>query len=179
MSINNFTASGNLGGDCEQRVTPSGKYVSRFSLPVKQGFGEHEKTSWLSCKLFGGAAEKLPQYLTKGIKVVVSGEYVTEEWNGNDGTKHIQPTILVRNIEIASAGQQSGNSGNFNQQQNNSGQQRQPQQGGFNNQPQQSGGFNNQNQQAANNQTQRGFNNQQVQQTYNEQNQDFDQSIPF
>lgn len=155
MSINNFTASGNLGGDCEQRFTPNNKCIARFSLPVKQGFGDHEKTSWLSCKLFGGAAKKLPQYLTKGTKVVVSGEYVTEKWQGNDGLKHSQPTILVRGIEIMSSNQQPGNSGQFNQQQNSG-------QPGFNQQPQN-------NQQRAQ---------PQQQPTYNEPPSDID-NIPF
>lgn len=169
MSINNFTASGNLGGDCEQLVTPNNKYIARFSLPVKQGFGEHEKTSWLSCKLFGGAAEKLPQYLTKGTKVVVSGEYVTEKWQGNDGIEHTQPTILVRSIEIMSSGQPSGNSGQFNQQQNSghsSGQQ------GFS-----QGGFNQQRPQQQNTQQPMGHNNRpqnQSQPQYNNPPMDFD-----
>lgn len=44
MAINTITASGNLGKDCEQRWTPNGKAVASFSLPVKQGYGEHEKS---------------------------------------------------------------------------------------------------------------------------------------
>lgn len=50
MAINTITASGNLGKDCEQRWTPNGKAVASFSLPVKQGYGEHEKYRGLSAK---------------------------------------------------------------------------------------------------------------------------------
>ncbi|MDE9590385.1 single-stranded DNA-binding protein, partial [Xenorhabdus bovienii] len=53
MAINTIIVSGNLGKDCEQRWTPAGKPVSSFSLPVKQGYGDHEKTTWVICKMFG------------------------------------------------------------------------------------------------------------------------------
>lgn len=102
MAINVFTASGNIGRDCEVRVTPAGKHIATFPLPVKQGYGEHEKTSWVQCKLFGGQAEKLPHYLTRGVKVVVTGEFVLDEWQDKDGNKRSTPTLLVNRLEFAS-----------------------------------------------------------------------------
>ena len=68
MAINLFIVTAHLGKDCEQRWTPNRKAIALFSLPVKQGYGEHEKTSWVICKMFGVKAEKLPQYLTKRNK---------------------------------------------------------------------------------------------------------------
>ena len=102
MAINVFTASGNLGRDCEVRVTPNGKSIATFPLPVKQGYGEHEKISWVQCKMFGGMAEKLPNYLTKGTKVVVTGEFLLEEWEGKDGNKRSTATVLVNSLEFVS-----------------------------------------------------------------------------
>lgn len=145
MAINVFTASGNIGKDCEVRVTPAGKHIATFPLPVKHGYGEYEKTSWIQCKLFGGQAEKLPHYLTKGVKVVVTGEFVLEEWQDKDGNKRSTPTIIVSSLEFAS--QSNGNQAQKPQQQStapqNSGyqsnnqrpaapaQQRMPMQGGY------------------------------------------------
>lgn len=106
MAINIFTASGNIGRDCELRVTPNGKNIANFPLPVKQGFGEHEKTSWVNCKLFGNTAEKLTQYLTKGTKVTVSGEFVLEKWTGQDGVERSAPVIIVRDVDLSSSGGQ-------------------------------------------------------------------------
>ena len=91
--------SGNLGGDLELRFTPNGKSIGQFSLPVKQGWGENEKTSWVRCKLFGDRAEKLEPYLTKGIKVTVSGEFVLEEWD-KQGVKHSMACLIVNNVEL-------------------------------------------------------------------------------
>lgn len=106
MAINTITASGNLGKDCEQRWTPNGKAVASFSLPVKQGYGEHEKVSWVICKMFGSKAEKLPEYLTKGTKVTVTGEFVMEEWTSQSGEKKSAPVIIVNQLDFG------GNGGN-------------------------------------------------------------------
>lgn len=113
MAINVFTASGNIGRDAEQRWTPSGKAVAHFSLPVKQGYGEHEKTSWIKCVLLGAKAEKLPPHLTKGTKVTVTGEFVLEEWTDQQGGKRSAPSIIVSSIDFGtSKSADSGHGGN-------------------------------------------------------------------
>lgn len=100
MGINVCVFSGNIGGDCEQKFLPSGACVANFSLPVKQGYGEHEKTSWVRCVLLGKKAESLPQYLTKGCKVTVTGEFVLNEWQDNQGQKRSTPELIVRDLEL-------------------------------------------------------------------------------
>lgn len=106
MAINTFTASGNLGKDCEVRYTPNGKGIASFSLPVKSGYGDHEKTSWVTCKLFGKKAEgTLPQYLTKGTKVTVTGAFVLEEWQGQDGQQNRMPVIIVNQLDFGGSNQ--------------------------------------------------------------------------
>ena len=100
MAINLFIVTAHLGKDCEQRWTPNGKAAASFSLPVKQGYGEHEKVSWVICKMFGTKAEKLPEYLTKGTKVTVTGEFVMEEWTTQNGEKKSVPVIIVDKIEF-------------------------------------------------------------------------------
>ena len=107
MALNVFTASGNIGKDCESRVTPAGKTIAQFSLPVKSGYGENEKTSWVTCKLFGVKAEKLPQYLTKGAKVTVSGEFVLEQWE-KDGVKHSMPCVIVNALDFGGSKSEQG-----------------------------------------------------------------------
>lgn len=108
MAINTITASGNLGKDCEQRWTPNGKAIASFSLPVKQGYGEHEKVSWVICKMFGTKAEKLPEYLTKGTKVTVTGEFVMEEWTSQNGEKKSAPVIIVNQLDFGGNSNQAG-----------------------------------------------------------------------
>lgn len=102
MSINVVIFSGNLGSDCVTRSTPNGKVISTFSLPVKQGYGEHEKVTWVQCRMFGARAEKLPRYLTKGTKVIVTGQFVLESWTAKDGTEKSTPVVIVNEIDFTS-----------------------------------------------------------------------------
>ncbi|MFS1582935.1 MAG: single-stranded DNA-binding protein [Candidatus Arsenophonus phytopathogenicus] len=102
MSINTVIFSGNLGGDCTTRSTTSGKLIATFSLPVKQGYGEHEKISWVQCRTFGTKAEKLPIYLTRGTKVTVIGQFLLESWTGKDSTEKTTAVVLVNEIDFSS-----------------------------------------------------------------------------
>ncbi|MDM3671800.1 single-stranded DNA-binding protein, partial [Proteus mirabilis] len=51
-------------------------------------------------------AEKLPEYLTKGTKVTVTGEFVMEEWASQSGEKKSAPVIIVDQLDFG------GNGGN-------------------------------------------------------------------
>lgn len=100
MSINVFTASGHIGNDMELRYTGNGKCIGNFRLPVKSGFGEREKTTWITCRVLGERAEKLAPYMKKGCLVTATGEFFMEEWVA-DGVKHAYPCLLVANIQLS------------------------------------------------------------------------------
>lgn len=81
--MNVFSFTGNLGRDSKTNSV-SGTTVCNFAVAVKSGFGDKEQTLWIDCALWGKQAEsKLPQYLTKGAQVAVSGELGTREHEGN------------------------------------------------------------------------------------------------
>lgn len=48
-----------VGKDCELRVTQNGKNTASFSIAVTQGYGEHEKTSRFTYRIFGKITEGL------------------------------------------------------------------------------------------------------------------------
>jgi single-strand DNA-binding protein len=100
MPINVFTASGNIGADCELKYTQNGKAVGKFKLPVKTGWGDKQQTSWVTCKLFGDRAESLQQYLTKGSLVTVTGAFQYEQWE-HEGKRYSQPCILVSDVQLS------------------------------------------------------------------------------
>ncbi|NGE95521.1 single-stranded DNA-binding protein, partial [Morganella morganii] len=62
---------------------------------------EHEKTSWVICKMFGAKAEKLPEHLKKGMKMTVTGEFVMEEWTVQNGNKRSAPVIIVNQLDFS------------------------------------------------------------------------------
>jgi single-strand DNA-binding protein len=80
--MNVFSFTGNLGRDC--RTGSAGNTaVCNFAVAVKSGYGDKEQTIWLDCALWGKQAEsRLPEFLTKGQQVAVSGELGTREHEG-------------------------------------------------------------------------------------------------
>ena len=111
--MNLFTFTGNLGKDAEVKYMPNGNAVCEFSVAVKSGYGEKEKTNWVRCAMFGKKAEgQLPSYLTKGTQVAVSGELELQEWEGQNG-KGAALSVKVDNIDLIGSKPQ----GQSNQQQ--------------------------------------------------------------
>jgi len=104
--MNIFTFTGNLGKDCEVRSTQSGMSVCSFSVAVKSGYGDNQKTTWVSCTLFGKRAEgQLPQYLTKGAQVAISGEAFMDEWQ-KDGVTNKMLKVNVDKLDLIGGVQQ-------------------------------------------------------------------------
>jgi single-strand DNA-binding protein len=74
-----ITLVGNLGNDPEMRYTPTGVPVANFRMAVNktmttQDGQRHDKTMWFRVTVWRKQAEIVSQYLTKGSKVLVSGE---------------------------------------------------------------------------------------------------------
>lgn len=105
MSINQVLISGNLTRDAGLRQTQSGLSILGFTVAVNerrknQQSGEWEdKPNYVDCKMFGSRAEKLQQYLTKGLKVAIAGRLSYSSWETN-GQKHSKLEVLVDNIEF-------------------------------------------------------------------------------
>ena len=98
--MNIFTFTANLGKDAEVRAMPNGNSVCSFSVAVKSGFGDKEKTTWVSCGLFGKRAEgSLPSYLVKGAQVCVSGEAFIDEWE-KDGVVNRVLKVNVDKLDL-------------------------------------------------------------------------------
>lgn len=107
--MNKYIFSGNLGKDAEIRYTQGGKAVCSFTVAVKAGYGDNERTEWIKCALFGKRAEgKLPQYLVKGQQVIIEGEPSAEAWNDKQtGDARSAISVFVKDLElVGSKGQQ-------------------------------------------------------------------------
>ena len=100
MSINLIVATGNIGKDAEQRFTQGGDSIVSFSLPVKSGFGDKAKTSWVKCTIFGKRGEGVLPYLKKGALVGVSGEFSMNEWTNREGQKVSTPECRVAELTL-------------------------------------------------------------------------------
>ncbi len=104
MNVWNFT--GNLGRDAEMRYTSKGEPALSFSVAVKAGYGQHEKTSWARCTLWGKRGESVAPYLVKGALVGVSGELAQTKFTTKDGVDQYNLDVRVNDVTLL--GKKSG-----------------------------------------------------------------------
>ena len=100
--MKNLTIAGNIGKDAEVRKTQDGTAVTGFSVAVEDRSGREKQTLWFDCSIWGQRGEKLAQYLTKGSKVTVSGDFGTREHNGKTYL-----TLRVNDVALQGASQRS------------------------------------------------------------------------
>lgn len=85
-----ITAVGNVTRDPEKRVTPSGKSVAKFSI-AKNVRVKDDKGNWtdgtpefFDVTVWEGLADNVCDSVTKGTRVIVSGELKQETWIDKD-----------------------------------------------------------------------------------------------
>jgi len=106
--VNNFNFTGNLGRDVEVRHTASGTAIASFSVPIKSGYGDNEKTSWVRCAIIGKRAEGgLIQYLKKGQLVGISGELSVNVYTNKDGEEKTSVEVFVKEIDLLGSNNQA------------------------------------------------------------------------
>lgn len=98
--MKSIVVSGNIGKDAVLRRTQEGEPVLGFSVAVEEKNGRDKRTIWFECSLWGKRGDKLTQYLKKGTKVSVSGDFSTRE---HDGKTYL--TIRVSELTLMGGGE--------------------------------------------------------------------------
>ena len=75
-----ITIAGNIGKDAELRTTQNGDKVAGFPVAVS-GFRKSDPSLWFDCSIWGKRGEKTVDYIRKGGKITVTGEFGTREHN--------------------------------------------------------------------------------------------------
>ena len=114
MSINRVMITGNLTRDAELRTTQSGTSVLSMGVAVndrrRNAQGEWEDyANFVDCTMFGTRAEKISQYLKKGLKVAIEGKLRWSQWE-RDGQKRSKLEVLVDDLEFMSSRNSDGQS---------------------------------------------------------------------
>lgn len=101
--LNQCQFIGNLGAAPEVRTTQSGSKVVNLRLAVNRRWrdkstGERrESTEWVPIVIFAeGLAKVAEQYLRKGSKIYVSGEFTTRRWTDQSGQDRYTTEIVLR-----------------------------------------------------------------------------------
>lgn len=96
---------GALGQDPELRYTTAGTAVCSFSVAwtprrknSQTGEWEDGDTSWFRCNVWRDQAENVAASLTKGMRVVVTGQVKARDWTDNDGNKRTSVEIDVDEV---------------------------------------------------------------------------------
>lgn len=76
-----ITIAGNVTRDAELRTTQNGDKVAGFGVAVN-GRRRDDPATFFDCSIWGKRGEALSQYLTKGAKVTINGDFSTREHNG-------------------------------------------------------------------------------------------------
>lgn len=79
--MQSMTITGFLSKDAETATTQAGQAVTRWNVPVRQGWGEREQTNWYRVSIWGKRADFAAK-ARKGEFVTVTGELTIGEYQG-------------------------------------------------------------------------------------------------
>jgi len=103
-ALNTVTLIGNLTRDAELRYTPNGQAVTRLGVAINEQYRDRsgqdrESTHYVDVQVWRELAEGCGD-LKKGDPVLVVGRFVTDSWEGNDGSKRYQNRIEGHRVEF-------------------------------------------------------------------------------
>lgn len=122
QNINQVNISGNLTREPELRRTANDMPILNFGIAVNDSRKNNQTGEWeeypnfVDCNMFGARAEKVAQYLHKGMKVSIGGRLHYGQWEDRQtGQKRSKIEVSVDQLEFFTApkGQQEGCSGQY------------------------------------------------------------------
>ncbi len=108
---------GNLGGDPELRYMQSGDAVCNFSVAVtdrwrdRQSGEQRERTTWYRVAVWGAQAESCNTYLSKGRRVLVTGNVTARGYINNNGEAAASLDLRARDVRFLSSREEGGDQG--------------------------------------------------------------------
>lgn len=100
-----FVGEGNLGGDAEFHEFPNPDDENApyrllrarvyFDNPMRQKDGTFKDRGghWITVELWHPSTERWSKLFRKGMRVVVQGKLISEDWSDNEGTPHTTTKI--------------------------------------------------------------------------------------
>ena len=78
------------------------KAVLVFDLAVKKSYvREGERDAWFHrCVAFGGVATAAAKFFERGMHIWVTGELQETQWDDDNGEKHFQKQVVVKQWEF-------------------------------------------------------------------------------
>ena len=101
--MNSVVLMGRLTKEPEVRTTQSGLTVAKYTLAVDRRFKKDgEPTAdFIRCVAFGKGAEFAEKWLSKGIKIAISGRIQTGSYQDKDGKTVYTTDVIIDSQEFA------------------------------------------------------------------------------
>lgn len=100
--LNSISIMGRLASDPQLRRTGSGKAVTSFSVACERDFADKQtgkkEVDFIECVAWGGTAETVAQYFTKGRMISLTGRLQIRDWTDKNGQKRRTAEILVGSV---------------------------------------------------------------------------------
>ena len=114
---------GRLGADPETRFAPNGTAVTNIRIAVGKKWKDkngqtQEATEWVPVVMFSRLAEVAGEYLKKGSRVRINGEFKTRKWEDQQGNTRYTTEIVANEMQMLdgrSEGQTAGQQPHHNQ----------------------------------------------------------------
>ena len=117
--LNKIIIQGRLCRDVELRRLPSGKSVANVSIACDRDFskeGGEKETDFIDIVAFGGTADHMASYYTKGKMIIVSGRLQIRTYNDKDGAKRRAAEVVADSVYFGDSKKSSeGNSSHQSQ----------------------------------------------------------------
>ena len=96
---------GRLGADPETRFAPSGTAVTNIRIAVGKKWKDkngqtQEATEWVPVVMFSRLAEVAGEYLKKGSRVRINGEFKTRKWEDQQGNTRYTTEIVASEMQM-------------------------------------------------------------------------------
>lgn len=94
FNFNKVILGGRLTTTPELKTTPSGVFVTSFSIAVGRK-GAKGETDFINCQAWRSTAEFISKYFQKGSSICVTGQIQVRSWNDNNGNKRYATEVVV------------------------------------------------------------------------------------
>ena len=112
--LNHIVLQARLVRDPELRRLPSGKSVASVSVACDRDFvkdGEERETDFVDIVAFGGTADHLAKWFTKGKMIIVSGRLQIRNYTDKEGNKRRAAEVVADSVYFGDSKKSSeGNS---------------------------------------------------------------------
>lgn len=98
--MNTIILSGRLVAAPELKTTTGGTAVATARLAVNRDYGNRDKADFIPLVFWKGTAEIASKYLSKGDKLIITGELQSKEYEDKDGKRRTLYEVYVHKLEL-------------------------------------------------------------------------------